>query len=75
MATFDEADGRITNALCGRTVEYVVRNGLDLELVCADGHTVVLASDLGHNVHLKRTDVSIALPGVTLQGGISSLGG
>lgn len=64
--TFDESNARITEALTGRTISHIVRNGLDIELYCDGGHVVVLASDVNHNICYKRTDVRIMLEGVSM---------
>ena len=66
MPTFDEANARITEELTGRTIDHVIRNGLELELVCVDGHVVVIQATIeGHIVH-KKTDVRVTLQGVDM---------
>lgn len=64
----NEANARITEQLTGRTIDHVIRNGKDIELVCMDGHVVVLAVDTQGNIQHKKTDVRIVLPGVTMNG-------
>lgn len=62
--TFDEANARITEQLVGRTVDHVLRKGLEIEIVCTDGHVVVLAATKDYHIVHKRTDVRIVLPSV-----------
>lgn len=68
MTTFDEANARLTNELTGRTIDHVIRNGLDLEIVCTDGHVVVIAATVDHHIVHKRTDVRVMLHGVSVFG-------
>ena len=61
---FDESNGRLTTELCGRTVEYVTRQGLELTLHMTGGHEVVLAADVDFNIQHKKTDVKIQIIGM-----------
>lgn len=61
-------ESKITDALSGRTVERVYREGLELRIDTTDGHSIVLQADVNHKIHLKRTDVKIFVPQVSLFG-------
>lgn len=61
-------DSKITDQLSGRTIDYVIRNNKDLEIVTTDGHTVVIASDIDHDIQFKRTDVRVVIPRVSMDG-------
>lgn len=66
---FDLSNSRITDALHGRTIEYVARKegrGEDDELliVCSCGREVVLKVIDGKIQH-KQTNVKIVVPGLT----------
>jgi hypothetical protein len=60
---------KITDALCGRTVEYVVReeNG-DLTLATTCGHQIRLTVKEGQ-IELDRVGVKFALPSLGILGG------
>lgn len=64
--TFDESNAILTQELAGRRIDYLVRKGKELHVICTDGHTVVLQSDVNHDIHFKRTDVTIKIPGVDM---------
>lgn len=66
--TFDESNAEITNALTGRQISHIVRNGKILEFYTEDGHVVKLQADVNGDIHYHGTDVKIMLTGVTLQG-------
>lgn len=66
--TYDESNAAITEQLCGRTIESVVRNGLILEFRTVCGHVVKLQADVNGDIHFRGTDVSIMLPDVTSMG-------
>lgn len=68
MAVFDAANSRLTDQLAGRTINYVVRKGKELEFVCDDGHVVILQADVDGDIHHKKTDVRVMLPGVEMYG-------
>lgn len=59
--TFDESNAHITESLCGRTIEYVYRDGKVLVLRTTCGHEVQLQSDLNHDIHFKGCAVKIQL--------------
>lgn len=62
----DISDSRITDQLCGRTIEHVVRNGKVLEFYTTDGHVVKLQADVDYDIHHRGTDVKIMLDGVNM---------
>lgn len=64
--TFDESNAHLTQELAGRRIDYIVRKGKELIFVCTCGHQVVLQADVNGDIHFKRTDVSIVLPGVEM---------
>lgn len=66
MPTYDESNARLTDELTGRTIDHLIRKGLEIHIVCTDGHTVVIQADDNGEIHYKRTDVSIMLPGVSM---------
>lgn len=71
--TFDESNAQLTEQLTGRTIEYILRKGKEIELVCTDGHVVVIQADTRGDIHFKRTDVRIQLPSFSVfgrQGGL-----
>ena len=63
----DESNGRLTQELVGRTIDHVVRKGLQLELVTECGHRVVIQADTNYNIHHIKTDVAVVVPGVTMK--------
>jgi len=65
---FDESNAMLTQELAGRRIDYLFRKGKELHIVCTCGHTVVLQSDINHDIHFKRTDVSITLPRIEMFG-------
>jgi len=67
--TFDEADAQITNAMAGKTVDYVERVGPELHFYLTDGHVVVLQSTCDHHIVRKRVDVKVVVPQATAYGG------
>jgi len=71
--TFDESNAKITTELTGRTIDHVVRNGLELEIHCTCGHVVVLAATVDHHIVHKRTDVSVIVPGVSMMAAANSI--
>lgn len=62
MTTYNESNAQLTNALCGRTIDHIVRAGKELEIVCTDGHVVVIQADINGDIHHKKTDVRVMLP-------------
>lgn len=64
----NESNARITEQLTGRTIDHVIRKGKEIEMVCTDGHVVVIQADINGDIHHKRTDVRIMLPGVNMSG-------
>ncbi len=64
--TFDEANARLTEQLCGRVIQYVYREGLDLVFVTMCGHEVRIAATVDHHIVHKRTDVKVMLQGVSM---------
>lgn len=73
--TFDESNAILTQELAGRRIDYLVRKGKELHIVCTDGHIVVIQSDTMGDIHFKRTDVSIVLPGVEFLSKAGKIGG
>ena len=59
--TFDESNSRITDYLTGRKINYVVRNGKELEFYTDDGHCIVLKADVNGDIHFKRQNVKVAI--------------
>jgi len=57
----DEADGRLTNQLCGRTIDYIYRQGKELIIQTTDGHSVVIQADVDGDIQHKRTDVAVLI--------------
>lgn len=72
--TFDESNAQLTEQLTGRQIDHLARVGKELEVVCCDGHVVVLQADINGDIHFKRTDVRIMLPGVDMFGKEGSIG-
>lgn len=66
--TFDESFAHITNELCGRTIDHVVRNGKVLELYTTCGHIVKLQADDQYDIHYAGTGVNIQLDGIGIFG-------
>lgn len=66
MTTFNESNAAITEHLTGRIIEHVIRKGKELHFVCSDSHVIVLQADVNGDIHYKKTDVSIMLPGVSM---------
>jgi hypothetical protein len=66
---YDNSDSRITDQLSGRTIDHVIRSGKQIELVCADGHVIILQADIDGDIHHRKTDVRITLPNVSMLGG------
>jgi len=60
--TFDESNAHITEQLCGRTIDQVVRVGKVLEFRTSCGHVVKLQACKDFNIHFVGTDVRIILP-------------
>ena len=58
---FDEANARITTELAGRTVDWVERNGKEIDIVCTCGHVITLQADVKGDIHYKKTGVRIVL--------------
>lgn len=75
--TFDESNAHITEQLCGRTIEHVVRVGKVLEFHTTCGHVVKLQACENHDIHFVGTDVRIILPEAVSVGvlGIVGAGG
>ena len=65
---FDESNAMLTQELAGRRIDYLVRKGKELHVVCTDGHTVILQADIHGDIHFKKTDVTIKLDYGTLFG-------
>jgi formamidopyrimidine-DNA glycosylase len=65
--TFDESNSKITEQLCGRTIDRVERQGKDLVFVTTCGHEIRLASDVNHDIHYKGTSVKIILNATPMQ--------
>lgn len=61
-------EAKITDKLAGRTIDKVYREGLELRIDTTDGHSIVLAADVNFNIQLKKTDVKIFVPPVSLFG-------
>ena len=68
MDTFNEANAKLTNELTGRTIDHVIRNGKEIEMVCNDGHVVVIQADIHGDIHHKQTNVKVILPTLSLFG-------
>lgn len=66
--TFDESNARLTESFHGRTINYVVRNGKQLEFHTECGHVIKLQSDIDHDIHFVSQGVSIQLTGVSMLG-------
>ena len=60
--TFDESNARLTQELAGRRIDYLVRKGKELHIICTDGHTVVIQADIHGDIQYKQTDVSVVMP-------------
>lgn len=65
--TFEDADSQITDQMSGLVIDYVVRKGLELEFHFRNSKQVVVlqATEQYHIAH-KRTDVRVALNGVSI---------
>ena len=66
--TYDESNARLTEALTGRTIEYLYREGKMLHIVTTDGHDIALQSDVNHDIHFKSMGVKIYVNGVSFSG-------
>ncbi len=65
---FDESNAAITQNLCGRTIEYVVRDGKVLEFHTACGAVVRLQACTKGDIHFVGADVRIVLPEISSNG-------
>jgi len=61
--TFDESDGKITQYMTGRTIDYVTREGKELHFFTTDGHEIALQADVNGDIHFKSMGVKVFLPG------------
>lgn len=60
---------QITDAICGRQVEYVIRDddgGITLQ--CTDGRQVSLFVDTNGDIQMRGVGVKIVLPGLSVFG-------
>jgi hypothetical protein len=64
----DESNAILTQQLAGRRIDYLFRKNKELHIVCTDGHTVVLQTDINGEIQFKKTDVKILMPGVSMFG-------
>lgn len=65
---------QITEALCGRQIEYVTRDeDGGISIVCTDGKTVELFVDKDSHIQLRGLGVRIVLPSLSITGEISSI--
>jgi len=65
---------QITDALCGRQVEYVIRDeDGGISIVCTDGKTVELFVDKDSHIQLRGQGVRIVLPTIPTWGGTSQI--
>jgi len=71
---FDEANARLTQQLCGRTIEYIFRKGKEIVIQTTDGHSVVIQADINGDIQHKRTDVGVVIPGVSVFGQANKVG-
>jgi hypothetical protein len=62
--TYDESNAALTMGLCGRTIDHILRLGKELHFVCTDSHIIVIQADTQGDIHFKRRDVRIVLPGL-----------
>lgn len=71
--TFDESNAKLTELMCGRTVDCILRKGLEIIFVFTDGMHVTIASDNKYTIHYKKHETRIYLKGVgmgTVQGNL-----
>jgi len=57
--------------MCGRTVDCIMRNGLEIIFVFTDGMEVTIASDNTYTIHYKSHETKVYLKGIgmgTVQG-------
>jgi formamidopyrimidine-DNA glycosylase len=71
---FDEANARLTNELCGRTIDHIYRQGKELLIQTTCGHSVVIQSDINGDIQHKRTDTKVVIPGVSVLGIANKVG-
>lgn len=76
MINIVEAQGSkpaITEALCGRTIEYVSRGDRSITLNTTCGHSVTLSVDASGQIQLERIGVKIVIPGMSPLSGMGML--
>lgn len=56
----------ITDALCGRTIEYVIRGDRTITLCTTCGHDIELETDQTGQIQLKSIGVRIQIKGLGL---------
>ena len=59
--TFDESNAKMTEELCGRTVDWVVREGKEIVIYTTCGHQITLQADVNGDIRYKSTAVHIVL--------------
>ena len=64
--TFDESNSRITEALTGRTIDHVFRQGKELILNTTCGHEIRLQADVNGDIHFKGCGVKIKLESLSM---------
>ena len=64
--TFDESFAAISEALVGRTIEYVYRCGNELRIRTVCSHEVILKVDTNSEIQFGGCAVKIFLPGLPM---------
>ena len=64
--TFDESFAAISEALVGRTIEYVERCGKELRIRTTCSHEIKLLADVNGDIQYNGTAVKIFLPGLPM---------
>jgi len=72
---FDGSNARITELMCGRTVDRVYRKGKDLIVVFTDSMEVTLASDINHDIHYKNHETRVYIEGLGMGSALGKIGG
>lgn len=64
--TFNEANARLTELLCGRTVDCVMRKGKELIIVLTNGCQITMQADVNGDIHYKGHETKIYLSGIDM---------
>jgi len=62
--TFDESNARLTELMCGRTVDCVIRKGKELVIVLTNGVEVTIQTDVNGDIHYKNHETKVHVKGL-----------